>query len=58
MINWFKGLQHPEAFHGKDSSLLILKGGIISWFPRQKGQSLSFLACIEVEKIKMNLHLS
>ena len=42
----------------KTQGLLILKGGIISWFLRQKGQSLSFLACIEVEKIKMNLHLS
>ena len=41
----------------KTQSLLILKGGIISWFPRQKGQSLSFLACIEVVVEKINSKL-
>ena len=52
MINWFKGLQHPEAFHGKDSRSPYFEGWYHKLFPRQKGQSLSFLACIEVEKIK------
>ena len=26
MINWFKGLQHPEAFHGKDSRCPYFEG--------------------------------
>ena len=26
MINWFKGLQHPEAFHGKDSRSPYFEG--------------------------------
>ena len=26
MINWFKGLQHPEAFHGKDSKSPYFEG--------------------------------
>ena len=26
MINWFKGLQHPEGFHGKDSRSPYFEG--------------------------------
>ena len=56
MINWFKGLQHPEAFHGKDSRSPYFEG----WYHKLVSKTKRSIVIIpgKVEKIKMNLHLS